>query len=105
MGKKQPSLPGNTGTTVKVEYVLRLYVTGASPNSSRAIINIKEICEIYLKGRYTLQIIDVYQQPTLAKKEQIVALPLLVKVSPIPTRKLIGDLADKEKVLKTLGLK
>ncbi|AEV99512.1 circadian clock protein KaiB [Niastella koreensis] len=105
MGKKQPSLPDTTGATVHAAYVFRLYVTGASPNSSRAIINIKEICEIYLKDRYTLEIIDVYQQPMLAKSEQIVALPLLVKVSPAPTRKLIGDLADKEKVLKTLGLK
>jgi circadian clock protein KaiB len=105
MEKKQRSLQSSTGTAVNVEYVLRLYVTGASPNSARAIVNIKEICENYLKDRYTLQIIDVYQQPTLAKTEQIVALPLLVKVSPIPVRKLIGDLADKEKVLKILGLK
>lgn len=91
--------------SAEVEYVLRLFITGASPNSVRAISNLKDICEAHLQGRYSLEIIDVYQQGALAKKEQIVALPLLVKKFPLPERRLIGDLSDTEKVLKGLGLK
>jgi len=85
-------------------YVLSLYVTGASPNSSRAIANLKEICETYLKDNYELEIIDVYQQPTIAESEQIIALPLLIKRSPSPERRLIGDMSDTEKVLRGLGI-
>jgi len=85
-------------------YVLRLLVTGATPNSSRAISNLKEICETYLKGRYELEIIDVYQQPLIAESEQIIALPLLIKKSPLPQKRLIGDMSDIEKVLRGLSL-
>ncbi len=85
-------------------YFIKLFVTGASPNSARAISNIKSICEARLKGRYNLEIIDVYQQPLLAEKEQIIALPLLVKKFPLPERRLIGDLSNSEKVLQGLGL-
>jgi len=86
------------------EYVLRLLVTGATPNSTRAITNITEICEARLKGKYKLEIIDVYQQPFIAENEQIIALPLLIKKSPLPQRRLIGDMSDIEKVLKGLSL-
>jgi circadian clock protein KaiB len=86
------------------EYVLRLFVTGASPNSIRAISNLKQICETYIKGKYLLEIIDVYQQKTIAEMEQIVALPLLIKIVPAPQRRLIGDLSDTNKVLRGLGL-
>ena len=86
-------------------YILRLFVTGASPNSSRAISNLKQICETYLKDNYELEIIDVYQQPMIAEREQIIALPMLLKVSPSPERRLMGDLSDTEKVLIGLGLK
>jgi circadian clock protein KaiB len=85
-------------------YILRLFITGAAPNSSRAISNIKEICETHLKGRYELEIIDVYQQPLIAKSEQIIALPLLIKKFPLPERRLIGDMSDTRKVLKGLAL-
>jgi circadian clock protein KaiB len=85
-------------------YVLRLLVTGATPNSSRAISNLKEICETYLKGKYELEIIDVYQQPLIAESEQIIALPLLIKKSPLPQKRLIGDMSDMEKVLRGLSL-
>ena len=85
-------------------YVLRLLVTGATPNSSRAIANLKEICETYLKGKYELEIVDVYQQPAIAESEQIVALPLLIKKSPSPQKRLIGDMSDLEKVLRGLSL-
>lgn len=88
----------------KTEFVLRLYITGASPNSSRAISNIKEICEKHLKGRYLLEIIDVYQQGEMAKREQIIALPMLVRKEPLPERRLIGDLSETEKVMKALEI-
>ncbi|RYZ24396.1 MAG: circadian clock protein KaiB [Sphingobacteriales bacterium] len=87
------------------EYCLRLFITGSTPNSVRAITNIREICETYLKDRYDLEIIDVYQQPEMAKQEQIIALPLLIKKLPAPERRLIGDLSETEKVLRGLGLK
>ena len=83
---------------------LKLFVTGASPNSAKAIANLKNICEQYFDSKYDLEIIDVYQQPLRAKEEQIVALPMLLKFFPLPVKKLIGDLSDTEKVLKGLGL-
>ena len=85
-------------------FKLRLFVTGASPNSLRAITNTKAFCETYLKERYDLEIIDVYQQPLMAQQEQIVALPMLIKKFPLPERRLIGDMSDTKKVLKGLGL-
>lgn len=85
-------------------YFLRLFITGATPNSTRAISNLKDICESSLAGRYELEIVDVYQQPLAAEAEQIIALPLLIKKFPLPERRLIGDLSDTEKVLKGLGL-
>ncbi len=85
-------------------YVLRLYVAGTSPNSVRAISNLKNICNNYLKDNYDLEIIDVYQQMENAADEQLIALPLLVKKSPGQVRRLIGDMSDEKKVLKGLGL-
>lgn len=85
-------------------FVLHLYITGVTPNSIRAIKNIKEICEHYLKGRHELVIIDIYQQPVLAQQEQIIAAPTLVKKFPLPLRRFIGDLSDKQRVLTGLGL-
>lgn len=92
-------------TTINPPYVLRLFITGASPNSLRAVNNIKAICEEHLKGNYALEIIDVYQQPTVAKSEQLIALPLLLKSEPLPVKRLIGNMSDTEKVLKALDLK
>ena len=85
-------------------YNFRLFITGASPNSARAVANIRHICETYLKGNYTLEIVDVYQQQEIAEKEQLIALPLLIKKHPLPVRRLIGDLSDKQKVLMELGI-
>ena len=85
-------------------YVFHLYVTGASPNSSRAITNFKDLCESQLKDEYELNIIDVYQQPQVAQTIDIIALPLLIKKLPLPERRLIGDLSDREKVKKNLGI-
>jgi circadian clock protein KaiB len=76
-----------------------------TPRSTQAISNIKKICEEYLNGRYDLQVIDIYQQPTLAIGEQIIAAPTLVKKIPLPIRRFIGDLSDKEKILMGLDLR
>ena len=85
-------------------YVLRLYVTGQTPNSLRAIENIKSICEKHLSGRYDLEVIDIYQRPSLAAGERIIAAPTLVKSLPAPIRRFVGDLSDTEKVLFGLDL-
>ena len=86
-------------------YVLRLYVTGMTPRSTAAFATIKAVCEQYLRGLYDLQVIDVYQHPALARDEQIVAVPTLVKKLPAPLRRLIGDLSDTERVLLGLDLR
>ena len=88
----------------KIRYELRLYVAGMTPRSSRAISNIKLICEEHLQGRYDLKVFDIYQQ-VLTEGEQIVAVPTLVKVLPPPLRRIIGDLSNREKVLVGLDLK
>ncbi len=86
------------------KYKLRMYVTGASPNSVKAINNIKTICEKHLSGIYDLEIIDIYQEPLMAQKEQVIALPMLVKSAPLPIKRLIGDMSDTKKVLAALGI-
>ncbi len=86
-------------------YLLRLYVTGTTRRSTNAIQNIKRICEGQLAGRYDLEVVDIYQQPSLAQGEQIVAVPTLVKKLPLPVRRLIGDLSDIEHVLMGLDLR
>lgn len=80
-------------------YVLRLYVTGASPISRRAIANIKRVCEARLKGRYRLEVVDIFQQPGLARGEQIVAAPTLIKELPPPLRRFISDMSRVEGLL------
>jgi circadian clock protein KaiB len=85
--------------------VLRLYVTGMTARSARAINNIRAICEEHLRGRYDLEVVDVYQQPVLARGEQIVAAPTLVKQLPLPLRRIIGDMSDKDRVLLGLDLR
>ena len=94
----------SSSETKTFEFDLRLFITGATPNSVRAVNNIKAICEDHLKGRYALEIIDVYQQEIVAEQEQLVALPLLIKKMPLPERRMIGDLSNTEKVLKGLGV-
>ena len=85
-------------------YVLRLYVTGATPRSIQAIANIRDVCEAHLKDRFELEVIDTYQKPDMAKKDQVVALPTLIKELPQPLRRIIGDLSDTERVLVGLDL-
>ena len=86
------------------DYVFRLFITGASPNSSKALTNIKNILEKHLEGNYELEVIDVYQQPVIASSENIIALPLLIRKSPLPEIRLIGDLSDNKKVMEGIGL-
>lgn len=89
----------------KSHYVLKLYVAGITRRSSAAIRSITNICDEYLKGQYSLEIIDIYKNPTLARGEQIIAAPTLIKSLPAPLRRLIGDMADKERVLVGLDLR
>jgi len=86
-------------------YVLRLYITGMTPQSVRAIANIKKICEEHLQGRYELQVIDLYQQPQLAQGEQIIAVPTLIKKLPLPLRRIIGDMSSTQSMLVGLDLR
>jgi circadian clock protein KaiB len=86
------------------KYVLRLYVSGSTLKSALAVENIKRICEQYLKNRYDLKVIDIYQQPNLAREEQIVAVPTLIKRLPPPLRRLVGDMSNLKKVLFGLDL-
>ena len=102
MAKKGDAIDWDT--TDEQLYELRLFVTGTSPASVRAINNLHVILEEHLKGRYELEIIDVYQQPLLAKSEDITAIPVLIKKAPRPVRRLVGDMSDTNKVLRGLGL-
>jgi circadian clock protein KaiB len=86
-------------------YLLRLYVTGTTPASARAIERVRGICEEHLHGRYDLEVVDIYQLPALAKDEQIVATPTLIKVLPAPLRRFIGDLSRIENILFGMDLR
>jgi circadian clock protein KaiB len=108
-GKRKPGLaveleqPGSDSRQAK--YVLRLYVSGSTSKSTLAVGNIKRICERHLRGRYDLEVVDIYQQPNLARNDQIVAVPTLIKRFPSPLRRLIGDdLSNPKKVLFGSGL-
>ena len=85
-------------------YVLTLYVTGATAGSLRAIANIKTICEQYLRGRYDLEVVDIYRRPARLRRDQIVAVPTLIKRLPAPLQRLVGDMSDLNKVLFGLDL-
>jgi circadian clock protein KaiB len=100
------SFPDPTGNSEPAgpEFLLHLYITGATPNSSRAVRNIKDICEQHLKGRYELLIVDVYQQPELAQEHDLIGVPTLIKLRPGLVRRLVGDFSDRERVLKALGV-
>jgi circadian clock protein KaiB len=89
----------------KEEFILRLYITGMTARSKQAIQNIKKICEDHLKGRYNLEVIDIYREPILARGDQIVATPTLIKKLPAPIRKFIGDISETEKILLGLDLR
>lgn len=85
-------------------YVFRLYITGTTPQSTRAIVNIRKICEEHLKGRYELEVLDLLQNPESARIDQIIAAPTLAKISPLPARRFIGDLSQTDRLLRGLDL-
>jgi circadian clock protein KaiB len=87
------------------KYVLRLYITGMTRRSQEALRNLDKICKNYLGDNYELEVIDIYQQPTLAKGEQIVAVPTLIKKLPLPIRRMIGDLSHEDRIILGLDLK
>ena len=89
----------------KEKYVLKLYITGMTHRSQEALRNIKQICQEHLGNNYDLEVIDIYQQQTLAKGDQIIAVPTLVKKLPLPLRRLIGDLSKEDRILLGLDLK
>ena len=108
-GKQKPGWAGKVeqadARARQAKYLLRLYVSGSTLKSSRAVENIKRVREQHLKNRYDLEVIDIYQQAKLARNEQIVAAPTLIKRLPLPLRRLIGDMSNQEKVLIGLDLK
>ena len=96
----QPGAATNKGSP----YVLRLFITGTTSRSARAIANLRRVCEQRLHGEYDLEVIDIYQHPAAAREYQIVAAPTLVKMLPLPLRRIIGDLANEERILAGLDL-
>lgn len=88
----------------RAEYILRLYVTGSTPRSLKAIANLKRVCEEYLHDDYDLQVIDIYKNPDAAREEQIIAAPTLIKWLPAPLRRFVGDLSNTQKLLTGLGI-
>jgi circadian clock protein KaiB len=100
---KKPAEP--SARLDELPYVLRLYVAGVTPRSVQAIETIKRLCEVHLGGRYELEVVDIHQQPALARDDQIVAVPTLLRKLPSPLRTLIGDMSDEERVLSGLDLR
>jgi len=98
------SVPPNATDRPAERYKLRLFVTGSTPRSTKAIQNMHRICEENLKGRYDLEVVDVYLDPDTTREMQIIATPTLVKILPEPLRRIIGDLSDRERVLAGLNL-
>jgi circadian clock protein KaiB len=92
-------------TKEKPKYLLRLYVTGQTPRSLKSVENLQRLCEKHLPGRFHLEVIDIYQQPALAAEGQIIAAPTLIKATPLPLRRLVGDFSDTERVVLGLDLK
>ncbi len=104
IGLAIPPQKGRAISARQYEWMLKLYVAGQTPRSLAAIDNLNRICEQHLQGRYHIEIIDLQQQPHLAREDQIVAIPTLVRQLPKPMRKIIGDLSNTEKTLVGLQL-
>lgn len=85
-------------------YVLKLYITGTTTRAAQAVAAIRQMCDAHLAGRYDLEVIDIYQQPGAASKDQIIAAPTLIKEEPAPSRRVVGNLTDKEKILLSLDI-
>jgi circadian clock protein KaiB len=102
--KQRSKNPKPPPPSIATNYKLRLFITGTTPRSTRSVLNIRSICQQFLLGRYDLEIVDIYQQPSLAREHQIIAAPTLIKEFPLPLRTLVGDFSDRERVLSGLGL-
>jgi circadian clock protein KaiB len=100
-----PNTNGNRRKSPNKRYVLKLYVTGATRRSQRAITNLNSICHEYLQGNCDVEIVDVYHSPAVAREANVIAAPTLVKQLPLPMRRLIGDLSERGRVLLLLDLK
>jgi circadian clock protein KaiB len=104
-----PGKPGvkrkQKGSAKRPQYLLRLYVTGQTPRSIQSIKNLQRLCDKHLKGSFSLEVIDIYQQPALAAEGQIIAVPTLIKAMPLPLRRLVGDFSDAQRVVLGLDLK
>lgn len=98
------SIPSRRPTVRTGPHQLRLYVAGSSPRSLRAVQNVKRICEAELAGKYSLEVVDIYQEPRRATEDQVVAIPTLIKQAPGVIRRLIGDLSDTSVLRRGLGL-
>ncbi len=103
--RRPATRPSRARPRTRERYVLRLYVTGMTPRSARAIASIRALCQEYLLGHYALQVIDIYEHPQLTRKEQIIAAPTLIKKLPLPLRRMVGDLSDRGRVLLGLDLR
>jgi circadian clock protein KaiB len=107
---KKMSVPKNAASTLEEppaseKYLLRLYVSGVTARSRRSILNINTLCKENLQGQYDLEVVDIHQKPSLAMDEQIVATPTLIKMLPLPLRRIVGDLSDRDGVLFGLDIK
>jgi circadian clock protein KaiB len=102
---KEYKVDGTGQRSSKEKYHLRLFVTGQTPRSVKSVENLRRLCEKYLKGRYELEVIDIYQQPGLASENQIIATPTLIKKLPLPLRRLVGDFSNQDRVLLGLDLR
>jgi circadian clock protein KaiB len=103
--KKKKTPPRSRAMIRPRRYAMRLYVTGASPRSAAAITNLRKLCDDYLPGQYKLEVIDIYQQPKLAREGQIIAAPTLVRSFPLPLRRFIGDMSNTENLLAGLEIR
>lgn len=109
MEPSQPRHSEEPSATTRTEpgqavYILRLYITGTTPRSTRAVRNITQLCQQRLAGRYDLEVIDIYQQPARAQSDDIIAVPTLLKKRPLPVQKLLGDLSNEQQLVAGLGL-
>jgi circadian clock protein KaiB len=102
---KKRSEDSDSGADVPARrYKLKLYVTGPSPRSQKAIVNVRKICEEHLEGRYELEVVDIARDPSLAKSDQIIAAPTLIRKLPLPIRRFIGDMSQTDRILLGLDL-
>ena len=102
---KKSGTRSHKSTASKKMYRLRLFVTGQTPRSASSLHNLKEVCDEYLAGKFELEVVDIYQQPELAREAQIIAAPTLIKMLPLPLRKLVGDLSNRKQVMIGLDIK